>query len=203
MYPQPQFTADESAAIAIIDDWPFATLLTPDGDAPQITHLPVLRIGDELLGHVARANPHAALLGERPSTLLFNGPHAYVSPHWYADGAPPVPTWNYIAVHISGAVSPLSDAQVGDLLEAMATRFDSRPLPPMTPEQRQKKLVAIAGFSMRIERIDAKFKMSQNRRAEDRAGVVQALSASESQMDVAVADWMRMHLDCRSQRRES
>ena len=200
MYRPEKFAADDDAAIAVIDDWPFAMLLTPHEGRVEVSHLPVIRIGDDLFGHLARANPQVAAMAGRESTLVFTGPHAYVSPHWYAEGAPSVPTWNYAAVHVRGIPRMLSDEETFELLETMTARFAPRPLPTLPEPVRRAKLGAIAGFSIPIEQMEAKFKMSQNRRAEDRAGVVAGLSASDQAMDLAVADWMDSHLDCRTRR---
>ena len=98
---------DLAALHAFLDDNAFATLISPDPIDPHITHLPLLlerARGDfgTLLGHMARANPHWRRLEAQPGVLaVFHGPHAYVSPSWYA-AHPSVPTWNYAVVHVHG-----------------------------------------------------------------------------------------------------
>lgn len=83
----------------------FAVLVSAgEGGVPFATHVPLLvdDTGTKLIGHLARANPHWKLFdGTRPALAVFAGPHAYVSPRWYAS-APQVPTWNYVAVHATG-----------------------------------------------------------------------------------------------------
>ena len=194
MYIPAHFSApDQSAAQQLMDEHPFATVITRRGDRQMISHLPLLLDGDVLLGHLARANPHAELLDGGHSTAIFHGPHAYVSPHWYAAGAQPVPTWNYAAVHVSGATVSL-DAQRSDaILEALTRKMESVALPAMSAADRAAKLRAIVGFEIRIEQLAAKFKMSQNRRPQDRRGVIAGLLAQQDSGARGVAQWMTAH----------
>ena len=100
---------DRCAAVRLMHDHAFATLITPHGDEPLLTHLPLVHIADcephgSLLGHFARANPHASNVDARESIAVFQGPHAYVSPSWYGAPAEMVPTWNYAVVHAHGVI---------------------------------------------------------------------------------------------------
>ncbi len=95
---------DEAILFDFIDRHSFATLVSTIDDVPFATHLPVLldRARNRLLGHVAYANPHWRCFdGVREVLIIFQGPHAYVSPSWYVE-TPAVPTWNYAAVHVYG-----------------------------------------------------------------------------------------------------
>ena len=90
----------------LIRDYPFATLVTARAPEPQISHLPLLfhsapEPNGVLIGHMARANPHWRQFADGPTMALFHGPHAYVSPSWYAEPEKAVPTWNYAVVHAS------------------------------------------------------------------------------------------------------
>lgn len=149
----------------------FATLVGVHDGLPQVTHLPLLyaRSGDriELRGHFARANPHALYAGR--ALAILHGPHAYVSPSWYPDKDEQarVPTWNYVVAHLEGELSLLHEetdliAIVGDLSRQheRAVGSDWR-FEPERPEQRVQ-LRGIVGFRIAVDRIQLKFKLSQN-----------------------------------------
>jgi len=102
----------------------------------MVTHLPLIHVADcephgTLVGHFARANPHAEAAAGDESIAIFHGPHAYVSPSWYAEPAAAVPTWNYAVVHAHGRiVLARSPAETQALLDLMIHRFESaRPAP--------------------------------------------------------------------------
>ena len=105
IYQPAAFAVPRDAALQLIHDFPFATLVTPGEGEPHISHLPLLYHShpsqrDLLIGHMARANPHWKSFGGGLTLALFHGPHAYVSPSWYLDPAAAVPTWNYAVVHV-------------------------------------------------------------------------------------------------------
>ena len=114
-------------------DHPFATLVTPGAAEPLVTHLPLLHVADcephgTLVGHFARANPHARGAANVESMAIFHGPHAYVTPSWYADPAGAVPTWNYAVAHVHGALELARDAaETRAVLDLMIQRFESGP----------------------------------------------------------------------------
>ncbi|MGH8444275.1 MAG: FMN-binding negative transcriptional regulator [Solimonas sp.] len=186
---------DREVARRLIAGHPFATLITSGGgggDEPQITHLPLLLRGDELHGHMARANPHWQRFAQGHTVAVFHGPHAYVSPRWYETPAIHVPTWNYATVHVAGRPEAATDdAAARAMLEALTAHFD--PDFRATDERVSRLLGGIAAFRMPIARLDAKFKMSQNRTAADRVGVIAALAQSDLPEDRATAQWMRTH----------
>jgi len=206
LYVPRHFEPDERAAAArLMHDHPFATLLTPGDREPDISHVPLLlqpscEPHGTLIGHVARANPHWKRFAHAETIAVFHGPHAYVSPSWYAEPAAMVPTWNYATVHAHGVVDVVDDAaEARRILEAMVHRFESRREAPWElamPEARVAALVgAIVAFRMRIRRIDAKFKLPQNRSRDDRSRVIAALEADEHPDAAATARWMRTYAD--------
>ena len=196
---------DRVAIRRVLDDYGFATLVSTTGEEPMLSHVPVLvEHGDEgpvaVIGHVAAANPHAALLGAR-GLLLFQGPHGYVSPNWYAAPAQAVPTWNYVAVHVHGDLERLdSAADKRMIVDALSARHEAA-LPTqwttakMDPALLEKLLGAIVGFRMTVRRVDAKFKLSQNRGAADREGVLAGLASRHTAGDDELAEWMRAHAE--------
>ncbi len=195
--------ADRVAIARLLHDHSFATLVTPIAPEPCVTHLPLVCIADcephgTLLGHFARANPHARTAAAAESIAIFHGPHAYVSPSWYVEPATAVPTWNYAVVHAHGTLELARDpAETRAILDAMIHRFESGRASPWQPGLERERLDAlvnaIVGFRMKVKRIDAKFKLSQNRSTEDRARVAQALDAEGYAEAAATAAWMRAY----------
>ena len=124
--------------------------------------------------------------------MIFQGPHAYVSPSWYTT-APAVPTWNYAAVHVYGVPRLLDEAGLLDVVSRLVDQYESgreRPWIMDLPEDYQRKMLrAIVGFEVPISRIEGKFKLNQNRSAEDRAGVIEALAAGDAEEQV-LAEFM-------------
>ena len=196
---------DRAAAARLVHDHPFATLVTPADPEPLISHVPLLlqptsEPHGTLVGHVARANPHWRAAPGVESIAVFHGPHAYVSPSWYADPAAMVPTWNYATVHAHGPLEIVDDAaEARGVLEALVHRFESDRESPWSlamPEAKLASLVgAIVAFRIRIRRLDVKFKLSQNRTRDDRSRVIRALDASVDADALATARWMRAYAD--------
>jgi transcriptional regulator len=194
---------DRAAAARLLHDFPFATLVTPAAPEPLVSHLPLLHLAGcephgTLLGHFARANPHSQQAAAAESIAIFHGPHAYVSPSWYAEPAQAVPTWNYATVHAHGRLETVTDAAgTRAILEALAHRFEGTRAAPWTfamPERQRDAMVgAIVAFRMRIRRLDVKFKLSQNRPAADRERVIDALAAEGHPDAAATAEWMRRY----------
>jgi transcriptional regulator len=187
----------------LIEEHPFATLITASGGEPHISHLPLLYRSDpaphgSLIGHMARANAHWQRLADGPTLAVFHGPHAYVSPSWYADPAAMVPTWNYVVAHVHGSAMPLADrTETLSILGQMTERFESgRPRPwrlQLEGIRLEAMVGAIVAFRMNIERVDAKFKLSQNRSVEDRERVIAALLGEGSTEASSTAEWMTRH----------
>jgi transcriptional regulator len=205
MYIPKAFAGDDPAAIReVIAQNPFATLVTVDGQEPFATHLPLLHFPGQdspgiLVGHVARANPQWRHLETGREVLaIFHGPHAYVSPGWY-ETQPAVPTWNYVAVHAYGRARLITDAtEVRSRLRELTAYFEAGLPQPWTPdlpeEYWQRMTQALVAFEISLTRLEGKFKLSQNRPANDVRGVIRALSASAQPMDHDVAAQMRAAL---------
>lgn len=201
---------NRAAVVRLMHDYPFATLISPGVFAPEsspaldplLTHLPLLYVADcepygSLLGHFARANPHAQAAGG-PSIAVFHGPHAYVSPAWYGEPESAVPTWNYAVVHVHGSIQLVANpAETRAILDALITRFESmRPAPwqlMLDPIRLDAMVGAIIGFRLRIKRLEPKFKLSQNRDPRDRRGVAAGLVETGHAEAIATAEWMRTY----------
>jgi len=191
---------DESALQAFVETYGFALLVSPDAQDPPVSHVPLLldRSRGErgaLFGHVARGNPHWRHMQEHPQTLaIFHGPHAYVSPSWY-ETHPNVPTWNYATVHVHGTVRLIQEAQeLEHLVQRLVDQYEGgRPQPwrmELPADYQTKMLHGIVGFEITITRMTGKFKLSQNRPAQDRVRVTEALGQGNAG-EQAVATLMR------------
>jgi len=201
MYIPKHFEGEEAQGREIMQAHSWALLTTADeAGAPLCTHL-VLQWEDDgsphgsLIGHMARANPHWSHFGSGASLAVFHGPHAYVSPSWYAQPAIQVPTWNYAVVHVRGRARIVADrAATLATLQHMVARFEGGRAAPWRLQLEGARLDAMVGaivaFEIEIERIDAKFKLSQNRDEADRRRVAAALRTEAYADATATADWM-------------
>jgi transcriptional regulator len=197
---------DPETLFAFISDNAFGTLVTTGPDGLHVSHIPFIpeRSGDgklRLLGHVARANPQASAIDTATDLVaIFQGPHAYVSPRWY-EHHPAVPTWNYAVAHVRGRIAPLDEFELRDLLGRLSTKYEGdRPdawRVDKAPAPFIEGLVGvIRGFAVEVERVEGKFKLSQNRPGDDAQRVADAL---ESQGEASLAALMREHLPARQE----
>jgi transcriptional regulator len=202
MYRPPAFAIDDAAVLrAFVQDNPFATVVRVSDGAPTIAYAPVLLDGDTLRFHLAKANAVAAA-GEGERLLLsFVGPHAYVSPDWY-DTQGRVPTWNYLAVEATGIVTRVAGDDLRQLLVDLSAAEEAhlKPKPPWVidkvPEEKMRGLfAAIVGFSVKIETLTGKFKLSQNTTPADIDGVIAGLEKRGDAASLAVAQAMRKAIE--------
>ncbi|MBE9552587.1 MAG: FMN-binding negative transcriptional regulator [Proteobacteria bacterium] len=176
MYTPKHFTVvDRDALDGVISANPFGLLIGALDGSPFGTHLPFLLDGDRLLSHFARGNPHwQSIDGQTEMLAVFSGPHAYVSPRWY-ESEQAVPTWNYVAVHVYGAPRVIEDAgQVRELLDRLVAEYEGSAwsLEGQEADFTDRMSRGIVAFEMPIERIEGKFKLSQNRPDDDRRRVI-------------------------------
>jgi transcriptional regulator len=181
--------------VAIVRAYPFALLTTVDAGEVHATSTPIFFERDDstdmLVGHLARRNPHAAVLAAGQKTLVvFSGPHAYVSPRWYVE-KPEVPTWDYVAAHVRGILEPIDDdAGQRAVLARTAERLEHGAADPWTlghaPEGRVAFLLPmIRSFRIRIESIEGVTKLSQTHPASDRARIVNGLMQDDEGKAIA------------------
>jgi transcriptional regulator len=189
---------DRAAILALMRENAFAVLVSSGEAGLHVSHIPfvVEAEGEEirLLGHLARNNPQCeALLQAREVLAIFQGPHAYVSPGWYQQH-PSVPTWNYAVVHAHGSVEAMEEAQLHELLMGLSATYEAGREKPWKMGELPAAYVSgmlqqIAGFTLRVERLEAKFKLSQNRPAE----IPRVVAALEAEGEDATAALMRAH----------
>jgi len=208
MYVPASFSeTDQEQLLALCAQHPFATLITPTRGELWISHLPLLarRGANQILfaGHVARANRHWQAMGDgATTTAIFHGPHAYISPTWYAK-VPAVPTWNYAVVHAVGQVRVVraedDRAFVAALVRELTETFEGHAAgawsPSALPEDfAATNLEAIVGFELEAASLEGKFKLGQNRSEEDRRGVIAHLEGATAGDARALAAMMRRTL---------
>jgi transcriptional regulator len=192
---------DKDLAFQIIEEFSFAPLITVQGDSHMISHLPFhvdsSAGGDGLLyAHMARANPHWKMFGdEAQSFVIFQGPHAYISPSWYEPAPGNVPTWNYAVVHVYGRPRVVNDSdRISNLMTKMVElneSYNGTQWRLDTTDEVQRKLQGgIVVFEIPIERIDSKFKLSQQQTPTNRENVIHALSQRTDPMSQAVSQLM-------------
>jgi transcriptional regulator len=179
------------------------TLVTMGADGIEASHVPMLVDPEPqpfgtLKGHIARANPQwRRATREVQALAMFLGPDAYITPAWYEtkrQSGKVVPTWNYVAIHAYGPLTFYDDA---DRLLALVTKLtetheagrDQRWAVSDAPKDFiAGMLKAIVGFELPIARLEGKWKMSQNRPAADRAGVVAGLTGEGGPEEATVAE---------------
>ena len=190
---------DPSKVNEFIQAHGFATLVTFGKDGPWASHLPFLfdeaEGGGRLRCHMARANEQWRHFESNPEVLcIFLGPHSYVSPSWYVAKVA-VPTWNYAAVHVRGTAHVEDDAFLRKTIEDTTAKYESKmPSPwkmPIPEEYVVSMMNAIVGFSIQVTKIEAKFKLGQNRSKEDQLGMLAGLEGSGSLEAQALAHFIR------------
>lgn len=195
-------TAEE--LFGLIDANPWALLVTNGADGPFATRLPLLvdrtrgRHGT-LVGHVARANDHAAALtgGSAPSLAVFEGPWSYVSASWYPRRQMPS-TYYYTSVHCYGAVRRQTEAELETWLAALNDRMepglpDGWRLDEIPTSEITRRLPHIVGFELTIERIEGKFKLGQDEPRNDALAVADRLAAAPAPAHRSLADMIRRY----------
>jgi transcriptional regulator len=207
MYMPSYFKETRSEALhALMRAYPFATLVTHGDAGLAANHLPFELVGDHLHGHVARGNELARADGAEV-LVIFRGPEGYVSPNWYPskhETGREVPTWNYAVIHVHGRLRVVEDhTWLRQLLERLTDRHEAgQPKPwhvsDAPADHIEKSLDGIVGLEISIERIEGKFKLSQNHPAANRAGVVEGLRQRSGRGDAELADLMAQQEESRS-----
>ncbi|MEY2373124.1 FMN-binding negative transcriptional regulator [Lysinibacillus capsici] len=177
----------------------FATIVSIRKGKPIAAHIPVLlkKIENDyyLTGHLAYGNPLWKTFEEVQDILvIFNGPHAYISSSWYEHEN--VPTWNYQAVHVYGKASLIEGIALEQDLTSLLEKYESFRENPvlwdkLSPELLQQEMKGIKGFKIKVEEVQAAYKLSQNRNANDYANIIKELYKEENPHADAVAEAMK------------
>ncbi|WP_223586442.1 FMN-binding negative transcriptional regulator [Microbacterium sp. OVT16B] len=189
MRQNPSFTlADVTEMRRVIDASPWATIMSAGPEGLVASHYAVLldesRDDLTIVAHVGRPDDLIHGLGDRELLVVFQGPHGYISPGWYGD-VQAVPTWNYIAVHLSGIPEILSPEENLEVLDRLVDRFEGRMPEPRRMWERpndesfvQRLAAGTVGFRLTPTRVVAKRKLSQNKSADTVETVIAELEGS-------------------------
>jgi len=195
----PQFNRveDRQAINAFLETHSFAAVITNTDGKLMASHLPVLfdEKANILRSHMARANEQWKHFAATDEVLcLFHGPHAYISPSWY-EQQHTVPTWNYAVVHVYGKPTLADDAELKQIVFDTTAKFESTmPTPwkiPLSEQEIAGMLKAIVGFKIEITRVEAKFKLGQNRSREDQDKMLRHLQAAPDYDSRALAQFIQ------------
>ena len=196
MYTPPYFRESRPELLhELIRTSPFATVVANGSNGWMANHLPFELVDGVLHGHVARGNELVQQDGAEV-LLIFHGPDGYISPNWYPskhETGREVPTWNYAVVHVHGRLRVIDDAAwLRRLLDTLTDHHEADQPQPWkvsdAPEDHiEKSLKAIVGLEVVIDRIEGKFKLSQNHPARNRAGVIAGLRERDGDGDVELA----------------
>lgn len=207
MFVPKKFAVDDLTALdALVKRDAFATLISTHDGAPFATHLPVLYSRDgervQFRGHWAKANPQWRMIETQTALLIVHGPHAYVSPTWYAEPADSVPTWNYTVAHVYGSIALIEDRDaLGALVAELAAKYESAlgsdwRFPDSAPGT-TRELPGIVGFELAAERIEIKHKLNQHHADDSVRGAVRGLRATGQPQAQEIAALMESTLIAR------
>jgi len=182
-----------------IDKHSFAILVGGHDGKLLATHIPLLLHVTEdeeyLEGHIARGNQQQSMFkAGLPMMAIFREQHSYVSSSWYNHIN--VPTWNYIAVHITGTASVIEGEDLHQSIERLVSKYEPADrsgfyLEQMPKEMLEREMKGIVGFRLSIDKLEAAFKLSQNRDDEDYNSIIQQLQIAEDPMSRLIADEMK------------
>lgn len=177
----------------------FGLLVSQVEGQPFASHLPMLlvrRAGPHgcLIGHMAKANAQWRQADGQSVLAVFSGPHAYISPAWH-EAQNVVPTWNYVAVHVYGRLEVVQEPGALVAIARDYVEFYESAWKLDAPDEFVDRMVAmIVGFRVHIERIEGKWKLSQNHSAERRERVIRALRRRSDENSQAIAGLMAERL---------
>jgi transcriptional regulator len=178
----------------------FATLVAYDGEKPVASHLlmEIIEDGERLYvnGHMSRANPLWRMLEGNPEVLvIFQGPHTYISPTWYNHLN--VPTWNYQSVHLYGRPRVINDkSETYGILKRLVDRYETNSpyrLESLPQDFVEKEMRGVAAFQIEVIRIEANYKLSQNRDDESYRSIVDHLEQRRDDFSHGIAEAMKQN----------
>ncbi len=189
---------DRQKILEFIRQNEFATLVLFDGEKPVASHLLLEVVEDgervNIYGHMSRANPLWKLFeSDREVLAIFQGPHTYISATWYDHVN--VPTWNYISVHAYGRPSLVTDHdEMYALLSRLVERHEANSayrMDTLPQDFVEKEMKGIAAFKIEVTRLEAVFKLSQNRNDTDYQNIIIELEKRKDELSTQVAQAMR------------
>jgi transcriptional regulator len=175
----------------------FGTIVTTEQGKPIATHVPLElhKQGDDyyLTGHLAYGNPQWKTFGDDPVLVMYQGPHAYISSSWYKSEN--VPTWNYQAVHVYGTASLMSEQELQEDLKSLLQKYEQHrenaALWEKLSSKAKKQIKGIVGFKVKVEEVQAAYKLSQNRSEEDYDNIIAKLYEEKDVNSRQIAEVMK------------
>ena len=187
---------DREEILAFLQQNDFPALVTYDGIQPVATHLPVEVVerkeGLTIYGHLSRANPQWKAFAGQEALLIFQGPHTFISARWYNHVN--VPTWNYMILHVYGTVREVSGDELYALLSRLVRKHESNSsyrLEGLPQAFVENEIKGVVGVAVDVTRLEAAYKLSQNRNDEDRGNVIRELEKRDDRNSHAIAQAMR------------
>ena len=189
---------DRAKILEFIRQNDFAVLVTYDGEKPVASHLlmEVVEEGEKIFvnGHMSRANSQWKTFEKNPEVLvIFHGPHTYISPTWYNHVN--VPTWNYQSIHVYGTPRLVTDYdEAYSILKRLIDRYETNghyKMETLPQDFVEKEIRGIVAFQVEVTRIEANYKLSQNRKDEDHANIIAQLEERTDDLSHRVAEAMR------------
>jgi len=189
---------DRAKILEFIRQNDFAVLVTYDGEKPVASHLlmEVVEEGEKIFvnGHMSKANTHWKTFEKNLEVLvIFHGPHTYISPTWYNHVN--VPTWNYQSIHVYGKPSLITDYdEAYSILKRLIDRYETNghyKMETLPQDFVEKEIKGIMAFQIEVTRIEANYKLSQNRKDEDHANIITQLEERTDDLSHRVAVAMR------------
>ncbi len=161
------------------------------------THIPLILVGGKLQGHISRGNKQWRALPQNEEVMvIFLGPHTYVSSSWYDHEN--VPSWDYVAVHVYGKAHIQSEEELIESLRQLTNKYEKDSVHPISVDTMSEKflhaeLPGTIGFEITIERMEASYKLSQNRDEKNHTQIISELEKRGDENSVSVANEMRKH----------
>lgn len=191
---------DEELIYDFIEKYGFATLFSKHNGEPYATHLPLMLKKNEhaLYGHFARPNDQWEDAENQQILVVFQGPHCYISPSWY-ETTKAVPTWNYVAIHLYGVLEIIEDKNViFDSLHDLVEKYESPDSPYRFSDVDARFMEGmskgIVAFKIKITKIEAKAKLSQNHPVQRQKLIINNLENTTNQDNIKVAALMKKNL---------
>jgi len=177
----------------------FGILVSQSSGQLHATHLPMLLSADgtRLTGHIARGNQQGKSFSNPGEVLaIFSGPHTYISSSWYDHQN--VPTWNYVAVHVYGTLRIIAEDELRASLKQLMDKYEKASEKPariedLTDDYMKHAIMGLVGFEINITKIDATYKLSQNRDAANHQAVIKELEKRGDAGSLEVAELMKVY----------
>jgi len=197
MYIPKKFEAPSVQAVEqFIKENGFATLVGYDNGIPIATHTPLMIAEDvdgdkKIIGHISVANPQAICFdGEQEMMAVFMEHHTYISSSWYDHIN--VPTWNYIAVHVYGKVSKIEGEDLYHFLEKLTNKYEGDSpsafkVKDMPEDMMANQMKGIVGFEMDVTKVEASYKLSQNRDDKNYKEIIRKLEERGDEFSMKIA----------------